>query len=247
MTLPASGPLSLGDIAGEFGGSVPHAISEYYGADAGVPASGAISISDFYGTSALGPVTFIGSANARAASVSLPAHQSGDLILIVAHNGDNGTEPSLPAGWSNLASANLFSTRGIRFGYKFASSSSEVSGTWTNCDNIVCAIYRNVVSIGNTTTANSGGSTNEASWPSNTPNTSPGFLVALGSCGSSAVISGTPMTGFTSRENYADTVPNSVRNVVYDTNGDVASFGGQDDASTNTGLWLTAVIELSQS
>ena len=53
MALPSSGPLSIGDIAGEFGGVAPHALSEYYGAAAGVPASGAIDIGDFYGTSSV--------------------------------------------------------------------------------------------------------------------------------------------------------------------------------------------------
>jgi hypothetical protein len=52
MALPTSGPLSLNDIAGEFGGSVPHSLSEYYGAATGIPTSGTISIGDFYGASA---------------------------------------------------------------------------------------------------------------------------------------------------------------------------------------------------
>jgi len=53
MALPSSGPLSLDDIAGEFGGTAPDTLSEYYGADTigGVPASGTLAISDFYGTS----------------------------------------------------------------------------------------------------------------------------------------------------------------------------------------------------
>lgn len=51
MTLQASGAISLGDIQSEFGGSNPISISEYYGADTGVPGSGTISLSDFYGTS----------------------------------------------------------------------------------------------------------------------------------------------------------------------------------------------------
>lgn len=51
MALQSSGAISIGDIAGEFGGSTPHSLSEYYGAASGVPSSGAISISDFYGTS----------------------------------------------------------------------------------------------------------------------------------------------------------------------------------------------------
>lgn len=52
MTLPASGPLSLSEIQTEFGGTNPISISEYYAAATGVPASGTISISDFYGKSA---------------------------------------------------------------------------------------------------------------------------------------------------------------------------------------------------
>ena len=62
MTLPSSGPLSLADIQGEFGGSNPISLSEYYaggayvpagttGVNGPVPTSGTISISNFYGTS----------------------------------------------------------------------------------------------------------------------------------------------------------------------------------------------------
>lgn len=53
MTLQSSGAISLGDVAGEFGGSTPHSLSEYYGVDTGVPSSGTISLSDFYGTSSI--------------------------------------------------------------------------------------------------------------------------------------------------------------------------------------------------
>ena len=52
MTLPTTGPLSLSDIQGEFGGANPISLSEYYGKDT-VPTSGEISIGDFYGTSNL--------------------------------------------------------------------------------------------------------------------------------------------------------------------------------------------------
>ena len=58
MALPGSGQLSINDIVGEFGGSAPHALSEYYrggslvpdsATNSGVPTSGQIKISDFYG------------------------------------------------------------------------------------------------------------------------------------------------------------------------------------------------------
>ena len=66
MTLPSSGPISLADIQTEFGGSNPISLSEYYksglyvsaGATApNVPTSGLISISNFYGASAV-PTTY---------------------------------------------------------------------------------------------------------------------------------------------------------------------------------------------
>ncbi len=51
MTMQSSGQITLSEIAAEFGGSAPHSLSEYYDAATGVPASGVISFSDFYGTS----------------------------------------------------------------------------------------------------------------------------------------------------------------------------------------------------
>lgn len=58
MPLQLSGPISIADIAAEFGGAAPHSLSEYYrggvnvpdtAANAGIPTSGAIKLSDFYG------------------------------------------------------------------------------------------------------------------------------------------------------------------------------------------------------
>lgn len=51
MALPGSGQISMSQIAAEFGGTAPHSLSEYYSAAPGVPASGAIKFSDFYGKS----------------------------------------------------------------------------------------------------------------------------------------------------------------------------------------------------
>jgi len=58
MALPVSGPLSINDIVGEFGGTAPHSLSEYYrggglvpniAANSSIPTSGTISIGNFYG------------------------------------------------------------------------------------------------------------------------------------------------------------------------------------------------------
>ena len=49
MTLQSSGPISFSQIENEFGGSGPVSLSGYYSLDAGIPASGTITFSNFYG------------------------------------------------------------------------------------------------------------------------------------------------------------------------------------------------------
>jgi hypothetical protein len=63
MALPASGKMSLNMIKGEFGGVTPIAISKYYRgrglvptSNGGIPASGVIKWSDFYGGTAVPPI-----------------------------------------------------------------------------------------------------------------------------------------------------------------------------------------------
>lgn len=64
MPLQTSGAITLADIQTEFGGANPISLSEYYaggayvpagtsGTNGAVPSSGAISLSNFYGTTAL--------------------------------------------------------------------------------------------------------------------------------------------------------------------------------------------------
>lgn len=48
MALPTTGPLKFSDIQAEFGGVEPISLSEYYGVG-GVPSSGILKLSDFYG------------------------------------------------------------------------------------------------------------------------------------------------------------------------------------------------------
>lgn len=52
MTLPSCGLIGFLDIQNEFRGDAPIDLGEYYGAAAGIPGSGTISISQFYGKSA---------------------------------------------------------------------------------------------------------------------------------------------------------------------------------------------------
>jgi len=72
MTLPSSGPLSIEDIANEFGGTVPHSLSEYYRGGGlvpdssltqSIPTSGSISVSDFYDTTNYTTLEILGVVN----------------------------------------------------------------------------------------------------------------------------------------------------------------------------------------
>ena len=70
MALQASGAISLADIQGEFGGSNPIGLNEYYSAAAGIPASGVISIGDFYGASASSPFSVFNAVNVESGSAA---------------------------------------------------------------------------------------------------------------------------------------------------------------------------------
>lgn len=106
MALPSSGTLKISDIAAEFGGSAPHALSEYYrgggrvpdvSQNNGVPTSGAISISDFYGATNYVPLSILGSttwtttntsSTTSSTSVSIPAGTKS--VVIMGGIGTNG-------------------------------------------------------------------------------------------------------------------------------------------------------------
>lgn len=60
MTLQASGVITMDDIVGEFGGTAPHGLKEYYNGggvvgstNTNVPTTGVIGLKDFYGTTSV--------------------------------------------------------------------------------------------------------------------------------------------------------------------------------------------------
>tara|TARA_R100001463_G_scaffold43908_2_gene91411 strand:+ start:340 stop:960 length:621 start_codon:yes stop_codon:yes gene_type:complete len=64
MTIVSSGAISINSLVGEYGGSAPHAMNEYYRGgslvanhsnNANVPTSGQISLDDFYGANNTSP------------------------------------------------------------------------------------------------------------------------------------------------------------------------------------------------
>jgi hypothetical protein len=85
-------------------------------------------------------ISRIGSSSAQATTITIPSHQTGDLIFISA--GRNNTTPAtVPSGWVQPGSSGA-SGVSVTAGWKIAQSSSETSGTWTNASVLFCKVYR---------------------------------------------------------------------------------------------------------
>jgi hypothetical protein len=119
MAVTGSGQISIQDIANEFGGSVPHALSEYYG-KGGTPGSGQLKISDFYGTSNTLTVAVIvvggggsggdfggGGSGGVAYKTSMTLNGGTNYTLTV---GAGGSRPSLATRLDNNGGTRVYNT-----------------------------------------------------------------------------------------------------------------------------------------
>lgn len=127
MAMPSSGTITFAQLQTEFGGSNPISLSEYYrggglvpdiAANAAVPTSGAISLSNFYGAVnrtfglAIGDIYNVGDLVVEASFIiarngspwTLPTETTigdGYEVRVALNTGDSFT--STPAGWSNTS------------------------------------------------------------------------------------------------------------------------------------------------
>lgn len=161
MTLPSSGPLSLANIQGEFGGSNPIGLAEYYaggpyvpagtsGTYGSVPSSGTISIQNFYGTSAYTSMSpNIGSDQGTNGSLS-----SHGFFLSCAPSGGVGpytyswaavSSPSYPntGGFTSTTAQSTYYT--INLANPFTYDSASVQCTVT--DSTLQVVASNIVSL----------------------------------------------------------------------------------------------------
>ena len=91
--------------------------------------------------------THVGSAIADGASVTIPAHQAGDLLVIFANRFDSTTIPTLPSGWTSAATE-TGTYRAGRVGYRVATGSGTTSGTWTGAQTTLVWVLRDHGGIG---------------------------------------------------------------------------------------------------
>lgn len=128
MALPASGTISLSQIQTEFGGSNPASLSEYYAADTGVPASGTIKFSDFYGTSAasitLGNLYIVSDIQNGGGEAFAEIKFESDGDIITTTNTSGGSDVG---DWINPKAS--------------ASSSYEIKATYTDAPDLINATF----------------------------------------------------------------------------------------------------------
>lgn len=87
-------------------------------------------------------ISRISSASAEANSVTLGTHAKGDVIIICAVRDGSTTNPTIPAGWTNITNTSDGTLMSISVGWKIATSAADVSGTWTNATGVMCHVYR---------------------------------------------------------------------------------------------------------
>jgi hypothetical protein len=87
------------------------------------------------------PAFFLGAATGGA-TATVPAHRAGDLLIAWAYRASGTTAPSLPAGWTSIATQASGSNLATRLAYRVATASGTLSGTWTNADGLAILAYR---------------------------------------------------------------------------------------------------------
>lgn len=86
-------------------------------------------------------ISLVSSIQALNNTLTPGTHAAGDLFLACTANDNSVTIPTLPSGWVNLGSVGN-SLIGLRFAYKYAQSSSEAFGTFTNADHVSLTVWR---------------------------------------------------------------------------------------------------------
>lgn len=90
-------------------------------------------------------IQYASAVSANANSITIPTHQLGDVIVLIAY-GDTAAI-TVPSGWFTRHTSNIPARGFIAVCWKNANSSSETSGTFTNANQVACAVYRSDANV----------------------------------------------------------------------------------------------------
>lgn len=148
-----------------------------------------------------------GSAISALATVALPSHNIGDLIVIFGHRGGSLT-PTAPSAGGTVPAWNTIDTMGgttigsLVTAWFVATATNHTSGTWTNATGMIAVVITGGVAaspIGGHAAVNTGGTTTSSTAPAVTLTNSDGSSVLLHFYGNPATISswGAAPSGYT--------------------------------------------------
>lgn len=205
-------------------------------------------------------VSFISSAGAEATTLTMPSHQAGDLIVMLAMRYNSISGGTIPSGWnyrylSNRGGSFVNITCGVFC--RIAASAAETSGTWTSWTHLLACVYRddaNYVYLGspvfNRGTGTSVGYSAKAA-ATNTGIQQPlgysmavatGWVLGLGATHLNTSGIDTPPSGMTHRA--MTTGAANGRIAIADTNAAVASFAAANVTIAASADWWTNTVEI---
>ena len=187
-------------------------------------------------------VSYVGAQGAAATTVTIPAHQVGDLILIFAYRDGSNTVPTAPTAggtiptWTQIGSSGG-NTNSSRFHYAVATATNTTSGTWTNATELICLVYRGA-SIG-ASAGGSGAATTSIAYPAltlqRTDNSS--WVVGVAGHRTATNVEVAP-TGMTNRAS------SGTEAAGHDTNGTVTSWSQQTVTVNASSAFRSWTVEL---
>jgi len=189
-------------------------------------------------------ISRVGAATAEATTITIPAgHQSGDLMIMFAYRDGSNTPPTKVSDWQEVYKATGANTNSHVLAVKWATSSSETSGTWTSATNLAVIVLRGAGGVATFSTGTAS-STSIAYNALNALWNNDGNSWVVGFAGHRSTNTSitTAPTGMT---NQAGANGATAGIAVHDTNGGVSSWSTQTVAvgGTSSG-WRSAVLEV---
>lgn len=191
-------------------------------------------------------ISFIGAASAAGTNtLTLPAYQPGDLLVVFAYNNSTSTIPTRPSGWTAYRSgSNGTSQIAYVTAWRVATGSDPV-GTWTNATDIVVHVYRGAKAttpLGAFAAISTSGASSSLGYPAVTGSAASSWFVAFaGASGSTGYTIATPPTNMVNR---TSAVGGANSCVGHDTNGSRISFPANSVSTNQTVYSYTVVIEI---
>ena len=90
-----------------------------------------------------GTLSYVGSAQAAAATVNLPSGwQPGDIAVAYAYRNNSTAAPTMPAGWTAINAATGANANSRAIGWRALQTGDTSTGTWTNATAIAVTVLR---------------------------------------------------------------------------------------------------------